>query len=242
MYDPTRSPEQRPTAATRRGEAPAHGAGPRPARGKANKKVANGLVALSSAAIVAVYAAGYARTAPAAADVTSAEPATAPILAASAPPTTVAPLTPTPTRIPATATATATTPAPSPASRAAAPAATATLAPPSAPPTRTAAPPTATAPSPSRAGQAGAALRDGTYTGTGASRHGSIQATVVIRGGKVVSAEITGCGTRYPCAKIAALPGQVVARQSAGVDTISGATDSSVAYRAAVSAALAQAR
>src|SRR5213078_1571748 len=115
-----------------------------------------------------------------------------------------------------------------------------------------AAPPTATAPAPTQTSQAtqtaqsgaqsSATLRDGTYVGTGWSRHGSIQATVVVQGGRVVSANITGCGTRYPCSDIAMLPGQVVARQSAGVDFVSGATDSSIAYRAAVAAALAKAR
>ena len=84
--------------------------------------------------------------------------------------------------------------------------------------------------------------RDGTYVGTGTSRHGNVTATVVIQNGKIVSAEITASSTRYPIAKIAALPGEVVARQSASVDTISGATDSSTAYKSAVAAALAQAR
>ncbi len=84
--------------------------------------------------------------------------------------------------------------------------------------------------------------KDGTYVGVGTSRHGSIQATVVVEGGKIVSAEITGCGTKYPCSKVASLPGQVVARQTATVNVISGATDSSRAYMGAVSAALAQAK
>jgi uncharacterized protein with FMN-binding domain len=42
-----------------------------------------------------------------------------------------------------------------------------------------------------------AVYADGTYVGAGSSRHGSIQATVVVQGGKIVSADITGCGTRY---------------------------------------------
>src|SRR5262249_21615613 len=101
------------------------------------------------------------------------------------------------------------------------------------------APPTV-APAPAQASSA--AYRDGTYTGTGTSRHGSIEVTVVVRGGQIASAEITGCGTRYPCSRLAALPGQVVDRQSAAVDLVSGATDSTTAFRAAVTAALAQAR
>lgn len=89
---------------------------------------------------------------------------------------------------------------------------------------------------------ANAPWRDGTYVGSGASRHGSIEVTVVIQNGAIVSAEITRCGTRYPCSKIAMLPGQVVSRQSVNVDLVSGATDSSKAYQAAVMAALAKAR
>jgi uncharacterized protein with FMN-binding domain len=63
-----------------------------------------------------------------------------------------------------------------------------------------------------------------------------------VQGGQITSAEITNCGTRYPCSRIATLPGQVIARQGAAVNYVSGATDSSVAFRAAVVAALAQAR
>jgi len=63
-----------------------------------------------------------------------------------------------------------------------------------------------------------------------------------VQGGQIRSAEITGCGTRYPCSRIANLPGQVITRQSAAVDYVSGATDSSTAFRGAVVAALAQAR
>lgn len=95
---------------------------------------------------------------------------------------------------------------------------------------------------PTSATTASGAYKDGTYVGVGTSRHGSIQATVVVEGGKIVSAEITGCGTKYPCSKVASLPGQVVAKQSATVNIISGATDSSRAYMGAVSAALAQAK
>jgi uncharacterized protein with FMN-binding domain len=82
--------------------------------------------------------------------------------------------------------------------------------------------------------------KDGTYTGTGTSRHGSIQATVVIHNGKIASAQITGSTTRYPTSRIAILPGEVVSTQSTNVNYISGATDSSTAYLQAVANALAQ--
>ncbi len=86
-----------------------------------------------------------------------------------------------------------------------------------------------------------AAYKDGTYTGMGSSRHGSIQATVVVKSGSIVSANVTGCGTRYPCSKVNSLVSQVVSRQSAPVNYVSGATDSSSAYTQAVQNALAQA-
>jgi uncharacterized protein with FMN-binding domain len=83
--------------------------------------------------------------------------------------------------------------------------------------------------------------KDGTYTGTGSSRHGSIQATVVIQNGKIFSAQISGSTTRYPTSRISSLPGEVVSAQSPNVNYISGATDSSTAYLQAVANALAQA-
>jgi uncharacterized protein with FMN-binding domain len=88
---------------------------------------------------------------------------------------------------------------------------------------------------------AAAAYRDGTYVGLGTSRHGNIEATVVIQGGKIVSAAVSRCLTRYPCSQISELPGKVVARQGVTVDHVSGATDSSTAYRQAVANALAKA-
>ncbi len=90
--------------------------------------------------------------------------------------------------------------------------------------------------------QTAAGYRDGTYTGVGNSRHGGIQATVVVNGGKITSAAVTGCGTRYPCSKVTPLVNQVLATQAAPVHYVSGATDSSQAYYQAVASALAQAR
>lgn len=85
------------------------------------------------------------------------------------------------------------------------------------------------------------AYRDGTYVGTGSSRHGSLQATVVVSGGKIVSANVTACGTRYPCSKVNSLVSGVVSSQAAPVNYVSGATDSSTAYTQAVRSALSQA-
>ena len=86
-----------------------------------------------------------------------------------------------------------------------------------------------------------AGLRDGTFVGVGNSRHGGMQVSVIVKGGKLVSANVTGCGTRYPCSKVNPLVTEVVSRQGAPVDYVSGATDSSMAYIQAVRSALSQA-
>ncbi|MDQ2785433.1 MAG: FMN-binding protein [Chloroflexota bacterium] len=193
------------------------------------KKITGGLVALSSAAIVTVYAAGYTQTQSAAAQFD------APIAIATAttgvPPTisvptaTIAAATSTPFRrigIAPTITTPAATTAPLPRTT---------------PTPASIAPPT-TVPAPtSVAGK----YRDGSYTGLGRSRHGNIGVTVVVQGGKIAAAKISQCGTRYPCSMISALPGEVVAQQSATVDFVSGATDSSTAFTDAVANALAKA-
>lgn len=84
--------------------------------------------------------------------------------------------------------------------------------------------------------------KDGTFTGWGTSRHGDIEATVTIVGGRIVSAVISQCWTRWSCSWIAALPPQVPARQSAEVDYVSGATQSTNAFYWAVVQALSKAR
>ncbi len=94
------------------------------------------------------------------------------------------------------------------------------------------------APPPKPQGQ----YKDGTYTGWGTSRHGDIQAAVVIEGGRIASATIAQCLTRYSCSWISPLPPQVVTRQSAEVDYVSGATQSTNAFYYAVLEALAKAK
>ncbi|MES2179929.1 MAG: FMN-binding protein [Gemmatimonadota bacterium] len=85
-------------------------------------------------------------------------------------------------------------------------------------------------------------LADGTFTGYGTSRHGDIEATVEIKNGRITAASISQCLTRYSCSWISALPGQVVARQSAEVDYVSGATQSTNAFYYAVVEALKKAK
>lgn len=85
-------------------------------------------------------------------------------------------------------------------------------------------------------------LKDGSYTGWGTCRHGDIQATVVVAAGRIQSATISQCWTRYPCSWISPLPPQVVQRQSAEVDYVTGATQSTNAFYDAVMDALAKAK
>src|SRR5690242_9452912 len=119
-------------------------------------KITGGLVALSSAAIVTVYAAGYAQTQQAAAQLD------APIATTSAPPT---------ARIATATTAPTSTPFQpiriSPAF----------TAPTTAPLPRTTPTPAGSA-TPARVAGASGTYRDGSYTGLGRSRHGNIEVTV----------------------------------------------------------------
>jgi uncharacterized protein with FMN-binding domain len=213
------------------GAVPARSEGYTLERRAEGQKISNSLVTLSSAAILAVYTAGYYRTRSAAdefeaqavrrktaAPVAATRPTEAPptVPGSPAPPLRKNPR-PSPTVVPKAAPATIER----------------SQATPSAPPAVT------------RRIQ----YKDGTYLGSGTSRHGDIQASVVIEDGKIVSALITQCLTRYSCTWIAPrtppgypdLPGQVVERQSPKVDYVSGATESSDAYSDAVSEALSKA-
>src|SRR6185312_6431905 len=235
------------------------------AKGGSNRKVANSLLAAGAAAVLTVYAAGYERTRPAAeqleaesavrrplsrpaaplaapsapavqpqdkresvrevATVASPSvPAPAPLATpASEPSPEVAPAAPPPVSSPVT-------PAPEPAAPAPAAAIVATPAVPSPAPATPAAP------------QPAAQYKDGTYKGWGTCRHGDIEAQVVIEGGRITSASISQCLTRYSCDVIGRLPPQVVQRQSAEVDYVTGATESANAFYYAVLGALGKAK
>jgi uncharacterized protein with FMN-binding domain len=218
-----------------------------PERRAAGEKISNSLVVLSSAAILAVYAAGYQRTSSAwhQFELQAERRKAAAAIASVAAPPAASPAVGTTPAVPRS-------PAQPPkkdAARPTAPVKKATPAPgedsvatPSAPPVAAAAP----APAPA------IQYKDGTYLGWGTSRHGDIQAAVVIEGGRIASAAIAQCLTRYSCTWISPrtpgtglpefdLPGQVVIRQSAKVDFVSGATESSEAYSDAVSEALSKA-
>jgi uncharacterized protein with FMN-binding domain len=84
--------------------------------------------------------------------------------------------------------------------------------------------------------------RDGTFSGWGTSRHGDVEVTLIIERGRITTAAISRCLTRYSCSWIAHLQPQVVERQSPEVDNVSGATESANAFYYAVVEALKAAR
>jgi uncharacterized protein with FMN-binding domain len=218
------------------------------------QRISNGLITLSSAAIVAIYAAGYHRTSPAAHRFDSQIPqqrtsatiaiATPPPAAnpgaAAAPPvsSSAAPADKKNTKRPATPSRKA---APSSASDSAGSSSAPLPASSTNPPIEAAAPPAVAAKS---------AYKDGVYLGWGSCRHGDIEASVTIQDGKIALVAISQCLTRYSCGWIAPkipgaglpdLPSQVVERQGPKVDYVSGATESSYAFADAVVAALSKA-
>ena len=187
--------------------------GPDPVNSKMKgRKAAGSLLALGTAAAVSLYTIGYVHTQSSIDDLTATLP-------------TVATAVPTQTATTSILVSAPTQPSPDPVS-----VSTATQAPTSTP----AASSTATA-TPLKTLQKYA---DGTYTGTGTSRHGNITATVVVSGGKITSASVSNCATRYPCSQVNSLVSSAVANQAVPTSNVSGATDSSNAYKTAVSQAL----
>jgi uncharacterized protein with FMN-binding domain len=226
-----------------------------------NQKVANSLVALSSAAVLAVYTAGYLRTRPAAqrfAVESAQRQIESPAARSSASPGAPASVVSTPPRLTASPRSAPTLTASPNAAPLPAPTEPSTSLPAAEPtnvqiesPTvpdeepRAAEPPAASIaaqqPAPSIAARQDD-YKDGTYLGWGSCRHGDIQASVVIQSGRIVSAAIAQCRTRYSCSWIEALPGQVVSRQNTNVDYVSGATQSTDAFADAVAEALSKAK
>lgn len=143
----------------------------------------------------------------------------------------------------ATLSASASTPAAAPVASPVSAAAVAPPAPASAPPAPAAPTPTAPASAaPAADSVKSVGWKDGTYSGWGTSRHGDIEATVVIESGKITGAIISRCLTRYSCSWVAHLQSQVVTRQSPEVDNVSGATQSANAFYYAVIEALSKAK
>lgn len=206
------------------------------------------LVALSTAAVVTVYAAGYLRTkaaaerfsdedgprrstGPARVPVAIAQPRSLP--AADTAPLAIAMAVPT-----AVATSPAVAPKKEPAAKRPAPTVVEPASPKPAVEEQTPPVETPVEPAPPPAPK----WKDGTYYGWGTSRHGDLQAGLVIESGKIVTVSITQCLTRYSCSVIAHLLPQVIGRQSADVDYVSGATQSVNAFYYAVLEALNKAK
>jgi uncharacterized protein with FMN-binding domain len=94
---------------------------------------------------------------------------------------------------------------------------------------------------PSTASTPSGTYADGTYSGTGTSRFGNVSVSVTIAAGNISNVQISGVSTSFPASRIASLPAQVVASQSANVNVVTGATYSSTAFKNAVQQALTQA-
>ncbi|MCO7176524.1 FMN-binding protein [Sporolactobacillus kofuensis] len=84
--------------------------------------------------------------------------------------------------------------------------------------------------------------KDGSYSGEGMNRIGSVAVSVTIQKGKIERVQITDCTTSYPERLIDQLPQQVVSRQSSNVDNVSGATESTDNFKTAVMDALSKAK
>ncbi len=203
------------------------------------ERISRRLVLLSSAAIGAVYLAGYLDTRSADASLTN---TTTSVTTSGATSTAVAPDSAIAQAQTATQAATSVETSPSTSTATTASSVQRAAAPPTAVIPPAAVPPTATVEPAPTATAVPTGLRDGTYTGVGNSRRGSIQAAVTVKAGRITDVAITGASTQYPVAWISALPGEVVADQSAQVDLVSGATYSSLAFQGAVQQALAQAQ
>ncbi|WDL96138.1 FMN-binding protein [Alicyclobacillus sp. ALC3] len=84
---------------------------------------------------------------------------------------------------------------------------------------------------------------DGTYNGTGTNPIGSVSVALKIKGGKITNVQITQCLTHYPEAYIdPVLPQEVVQRQSYQVTIVTGATLSTYDFAYAVYQALNKAK
>jgi uncharacterized protein with FMN-binding domain len=183
-----------------------------------SERISNHLVVLSSAAVLAIYSAGYVKTRSAADRLAEREKAAKQFAAQAA---LVVP--------------TAASPIPAPEAS-------------TTPPAGGDAPSSVKAPAPrpvpkqsTASANPSARFKDGVYEGRGSCPHGDIIAQIAIRKGQIEYAGIAECLTRYSCSVIHMLPEQIVTRQSTNVDVVSGATESTEAFQEAVAAALSKA-
>lgn len=94
-------------------------------------------------------------------------------------------------------------------------------------------------------GGADVSFKDGVYEGTAKGNNGDVTVSVKVEGGKIASVEVTAHNETpaiYATAEQTVLNAIVAANGTVGVDTVAGATNSSVALIGACEAALAQAQ
>ncbi|MBW7452724.1 FMN-binding protein [Paenibacillus sepulcri] len=84
--------------------------------------------------------------------------------------------------------------------------------------------------------------KDGIYTGMGENRRGSIQVAVTMKNDKITDVEISHFAMHYSESDVVGLPEEVLQKQSAQVDNVSGATYSTQAFQDAIQDALSQAQ
>ena len=84
--------------------------------------------------------------------------------------------------------------------------------------------------------------KDGTFTGSGWNRRGSIGVQVTIKNDKITDVEISDFAMHYSENDIVGLPDEVLQKQNAQVKNVTGATYSTQAFQDAVQEALDQAR
>jgi uncharacterized protein with FMN-binding domain len=94
---------------------------------------------------------------------------------------------------------------------------------------------------PTASSQPKSLYKDGIYKGTGSNRRGSIQVAVTIKSDKITDVEISHFAMHYSERDVVGLPSEVLQKQSAQVQNVSGATYSTQAFEDAVQEALSQA-
>jgi uncharacterized protein with FMN-binding domain len=152
-------------------------------------------------------------------------------------PSTSIPSTPA-SNTPTTSTPTPSTPTPKPTPVPSTPKPTSTPTPTQAPTsTPTQAPTPAPAPT-----KAPSLYKEGTFTGSGSNRRGSIEVTVTIKNDKITDVEISDFAMHYSINDVVGLPDEALQNQSAHVDNVSGATYSTRAFEDAMQDALSQAQ
>lgn len=84
--------------------------------------------------------------------------------------------------------------------------------------------------------------KNGTFEGSGSNRRGSIGVKVSITNDKITNVEISHFAMHYSKSDVVGLPQEVIQKQSAQVQNVSGATYSTQAFQDAIEDALTQAR